>query len=120
MIQHNIFLDEHDRDGISKAVWLLLFMIILITAGCCGATTLERDYGKSWAYNEEVQIANPQAALTETPVTGLNPNASANVMNSYNKGFAGKKGGGDGKSTTINLGGLTTGGSGGGGSGGGD
>ena len=88
-------------------IFTFLCLILMGTAGCCGESALERDYGKSWAYNEEVQIADPQAALVQTPATGLNPNASTNAMNAYNKSFAGKKSDG-GASTTINLGGLTT------------
>lgn len=95
---------------------MFLCVVLLGTAGCCGESALERDYGNSWAYNEAVQIADPQAALVETPATGLSPKASTNVMDAYNKSFAGQKSGGGG-STTINLGGLTTAG-GGGGSGG--
>jgi hypothetical protein len=103
--------------GHRPGICLVLGLILLGTAGCCGETALERDYGQSWAYNEAVQIADPQAPLVETPATGLNPSASANAMNAYNKSFTGKKSGG-GSSTTINLGGLTTAGGGGGGGGG--
>jgi hypothetical protein len=94
-------------------ICMFFCLVLLGTAGCCGPTTLESDYGKSWAYNEAVQIANPDAALVQTPATGMSPNASTTVMNAYNKSFAGSKSGG-GSSTTINLGGLTTAGGGGG------
>lgn len=98
-----------------KSVSLISFGLVLLTcAGCCGPTALERDYGSSWAYNQAVQIANPDAALVETPATGMSPTASTTIMNAYNKSFAGKKAGGGGGSTTINLGGLTTAGGGGG------
>lgn len=100
-----------------KATCMILGIVLLGTAGCCGESTLERDYGQSWVYNEAIQIANPDAALVQTPVTGLSPNASTTLMNTYNKSFAGQKSDG-GSSTTINLGGLTT--AGGGGSGGGN
>lgn len=93
---------------------LIFFLVLLLgVAGCRRTTALEQDYGNSWAYNEAVQVANPRAALDQTPATGISPQASANVIGAYNKTFSGEKGGG-GKSTTINLGGLTTAGSGGG------
>jgi hypothetical protein len=98
----------------AKLTCLLLFLILLGISGCCGETVLERDYGNSWAYNQEVQIADPAAAAVQTPATGLNPAAATTVMNTYNKSFGGKQSGGGG-STTINLGGLTTAGGGGGG-----
>lgn len=93
--------------GMKKITGMVLGFFILGTAGCCGKSALERDYGNSWVYNEEVQIANPQAAFNETPATGLSPNASTTVMNGYNSSFKRKQSGG-GSSTTINLGGLTT------------
>lgn len=96
---------------------LMIGMILMSTAGCHKQSALEMDYGQSWAFNEEVQIANPRAAFTETPATGLPPNASTTIMNGYNKSFERKKAGGGG-TTMINLGGLTTApGSGGGGGG---
>jgi hypothetical protein len=99
--------------SITKVNYLLLFLLLLGTLGCCRVTALERDYGNSWAYNEAVQIADPNASLDQTPATGLNPQASTNVIGAYNKSFSGSKSGG-GTSTTINLGGLTTAGGGGG------
>ena len=93
---------------------ICLGILLLEIAGCCPTqTALERDYGNAWAYNEAVQIADPKAALVETPATGLNPQASVNVIGAYNKSFSGSQSGG-GSSTTINLGGLTTAGGGGG------
>jgi hypothetical protein len=98
---------------ISNITLLILGFLLPVTAGCRRQSALQQDYGRSWAYNEAVQIANPQAALVETPATGLAPNASRNAMEAYNKGFSGQKAGG-GISTTVNLGGLTTAGGGGG------
>ena len=89
---------------------ICLAILLLGIAGCCSA--LERDYGNAWAYNQAVQIADPKAALVQTPATGLGPQASVNVMGAYNKSFSGSQSGG-GTSTTINLGGLTTAGGGG-------
>jgi hypothetical protein len=84
---------------------ICLAILLLGIAGCCSA--LERDYGNAWAYNQAVQIADPKAALVQTPAVGLNPQAAVNVMGAYNKSFSGSQSGG-GSSTTINLGGLTT------------
>ena len=93
-----------------------LGIFLLGLSGCCRQTALDRDYGNAWAYNQTVQIADPKAALDQTPAVGLSPQASTNVMGAYNKSFSGQKSGG-GTSTTINLGGLTTAGGGGGGGG---
>lgn len=87
---------------------LVLGLALAGGSGCCGPTALERDYGNAWAYNQTVQIANPEAALEQTPATGLGPNAATTLIGAYNKSFSGKKDGGS--STTINLGTLTTGG----------
>ena len=110
-----MLLENYSRnyEGAVIRTCMFLCLVLLGTTGCCGESALERDYGNSWAYNQEVQLANPDAALVQTPATGLSPNASTNVMDSYNKSFAGQKSSA-GTSTTINLGGLTTAGSGGG------
>jgi hypothetical protein len=69
----------------------ILFFLILVTAGCCSETVLERDYGRTWAYNKEVQIANPDAVLVPTPATGMSPTAATTTMDGYNKSFERKK-----------------------------
>lgn len=96
---------------VGRTVLVILSLGLLGIIGCCGPTALERDYGNSWAYNQAVQIANPEAAQVQTPATGLGPNAATGLMGAYNKGFSGKKEGGT--STTINLGTLSTAGGGG-------
>jgi hypothetical protein len=107
-------------NSLSIGICIGLVMFLLGTAGCRrpAPTTLEKDYGNAWAYNQAVQIADPKASLDQSPAVGLSPQASTNVMGAYNKSFSGQKSGA-GTSTNINLGGLTTAGSGGGGSGGG-
>lgn len=97
------------RVGLAKGAVLVLALAGI--TGCCGPSALERDYGNAWVYNQNVQIANPEAVLDQTPATGLGPQAATTVMGAYNKSFSGKKDGGT--STTLNLGNLTTGGSGG-------
>lgn len=84
--------------------------ILLSLSGCCGPTALERDYGKSWAYNQAVQLANPEAGKESTPATGLTPKAGENIMKTYDKSFSGKAAGGG--TTSINLGPMMTGGGG--------
>jgi hypothetical protein len=98
--------------ALNKWAFMCLSIFLLGTAGCCGESALERDYGNAWAYNQAAEIANPQAGLVETPAVGLSPKVSTNVIDAYNKSFTGPKSGG-GSQTTINLGGLTTSGSGG-------
>jgi len=88
--------------------------LLVALSGCCGPSALERDYGKSWAYNQAVQVANPDAGLAAAPATGLPPKAANNVMSAYEKSFARKASGGGG-GTTINLSPMTTGGGDGGG-----
>ena len=83
---------------------MVLCLILLGTAGCCGPTVLEQDYGKSWAYNEAVQIVNPQAALVQTPATGMDPTSAKTVMEGYAKSFERKKKE-DKPATFINVGG---------------
>ncbi len=91
---------------------LCIGCLLWACGGCCGPTALERDYGKSWAYNKAVQVVNPEAGLVATPATGLPPRASENAMKAYDKSFSGKATGGGG-GTTINLGPMSTGGGGG-------
>lgn len=88
--------------------------LLLALSGCCGPSALERDYGNSWAYNQAVQVANPEAGLVATPATGLPPKAAENIMKAYEKSFSGKPGGGGG-GMSINLGPMMTGGGGDGG-----
>jgi hypothetical protein len=100
--------------GLKITTCICFGILLLGLAGCCiTRSALENDYGNAWAYNQDVQIADPKAALVQTPAVGLNPQASVNVMGAYNKSFSGSQSGG-GSSTTINLGGLTTAGGGGG------
>jgi hypothetical protein len=69
----------------------ILFLFMLVTVGCCSESVLERDYGRTWAYNQAVQIANPDAVLVPTPATGLSPTAATTTMDGYNKSFERKK-----------------------------
>jgi hypothetical protein len=105
--------------GLRVGTCIFLSLLLLATAGCRRQSVLEMDYGNAWAHNQAVEIANPKAGLVETPAVGLNPKATASVLDAYNKSFTGSKSGA-GSQTTINLGGLTTAPSGGGSSGGGN
>lgn len=100
--------DQKTPPGWRRLLPGLCFGLITLTLhGCCGPTALERDYGKSWAYNQAVQIADPKAGLDPTPAVGLPPQAAANNMTKYEKGFSGQAE--KGQSTTINLSPMTTG-----------
>ncbi len=92
--------------------WLLLSIwvgfVVLALSSCAGPSVLERDFGNSWAYNQEVQIANPQAEPAATPAVGLSPPVGVNVKETYNKTFTPSSGGAS--YTTINLSPMTTGG----------
>jgi hypothetical protein len=119
MLLENSFRRKKMVAGTKKWTCLGLGIVLSGIAGCCGESALERDYGNSWAYNQAVQLVNPQAGFGETPAVGLSPRASTNVMDAYNKSFTGKKSD-SGSSTMINLGGITTGSGGGGSSGSGN
>ncbi len=79
------------REVTVMRIFTFLCLILLGAAGCSGPTALERDYGNSWAFNEAVQIANPDAALVQTPATGMDPTSAKTVMEGYAKSFERKK-----------------------------
>ena len=102
-----MFLEIYSKNYREVTVMRLLTFLCLIllgAAGCSGPTALERDYGNSWAYNEAVQIANPDAALVQTPATGMDPTSAKTVMEGYAKSFERKKNE-EKPATFINVGG---------------
>ncbi|MCX5891851.1 MAG: hypothetical protein NTW80_02580 [Deltaproteobacteria bacterium] len=64
---------------------------VLWLAGCYGPSAIDLDYGNSVRNNLAQTILNPQAGLTNTPATGLNPTAAANEKEMYDKGFKGEE-----------------------------
>jgi hypothetical protein len=72
------------RAGIISLVFLILAGIM---TGCCPYSRLEADYGAAVTYNKTVQIARPEAALDNSPATGLSPEAATKAMEAYNKSF---------------------------------
>ncbi|WP_449245284.1 hypothetical protein [Desulfobacca acetoxidans] len=66
---------------------MLAVLIGAAISGCAQDSALRDDYGNSWAYNQAVQIVNPQAALTESPATGMSPKAAITNMEGFNKSF---------------------------------
>lgn len=83
---------------------LILCLVLFGTSGCATESALERDYGQTWAFNQRVQIADPQAGMVPTPATGMSPVAAVTVMDGYNKSFERKKSE-QKPATFINLGG---------------
>lgn len=104
MIQDKNHSDFKDLAMIGKSPLLFLVLILLSVAGCSSDSALERDYGQSWAYNQAVGIANPDAALVLTPATGMDPSSAKTVMEGYSKSFERKKTE-DKPSTFIKVGG---------------
>ncbi|MBM4288585.1 MAG: hypothetical protein FJ135_10655 [Deltaproteobacteria bacterium] len=70
---------------------LILLLALLGIAGCQADTALQRDYGNSWAHNLAVQIADPEAALVQTPAVGMSPKAGSTIMEGYNKSYERKE-----------------------------
>ena len=63
----------------------------LWVAGCFGPSAVDLDYGNSVRNNLAQSVLNPQAGLTNTPATGLNPTAAAYEKEVYDKGFKGEE-----------------------------
>ena len=84
-----------------------LIIIVLIAAlsifSGCGATQLEKNWGKSFESAKSNQILNPEAGQNLDPVVGLDGQAAEGGLGTYRNGFAPKKG----KQTyNINLGSI--------------
>ncbi len=70
---------------------LALGVALLWLAGCYPPSALERDFGNSVHNNIAQQVVNPRAGFNPAPAVGLPPQAAANVMDQYNKGFKGEE-----------------------------
>jgi hypothetical protein len=79
-----------------------LIVIVLIAAmsifSGCGATKLDKNWGKSFESAKSDQILNPEAGQNLDPVVGLDGQAAESSVVTYRKGFSPKKG-----KQTINL-----------------
>ena len=70
-------------------LFALAGLFLLMGGGCAPApTTLGPDYGMAYGLAVHNQVLNPDAASNLQPVTGLDGQASANVMTRYRKSFA--------------------------------
>ena len=84
-------MDNNDARGLRVARCLALGVALLWLAGCYGPSALDRNWGMSVHNNVAQQVVNPQAALNPEPAVGLPPQAAANEMEGYNKGFSTKE-----------------------------
>ncbi len=68
-----------------------LVLALVWLTGCTSPDTLGKDYGNSVQNNIAQTVLNPQAGLTDTPATGLDPRAGVGEMGQYDKSFTGQK-----------------------------
>lgn len=68
-----------------------LIVIVLIAAlsifSACGATKLDKNWGKSFESAKFNQMLNPEAGQTPKPVVGLDGQAAEKTLGTYRKGF---------------------------------
>ena len=70
----------------------------------CGATKLDKNWGKSFESAKSDQILNPEAGQNQDPVVGLDGQAAESSLGTYRKGFQPK---GSGKKVfNLNLGSI--------------
>ena len=69
----------------------------------CGATKLEKNWGKSFESAKSNQILNPEAGQNLDPVVGLDGQAAESNLGTYRKGFEPKEGK---KAYDLNLGSI--------------
>lgn len=53
----------------------------------CGATKLDKNWGKSFESAKYNQILDPEAGQTPEPVAGLDGQAAERTLGTYRKGF---------------------------------
>jgi hypothetical protein len=85
--------DMHNHDAKAlKVTRCLVFGLALVwLAGCYGPSALDRNWGMSVHNNVAQQVLEPEAGLNPKPAVGLPPQAAANEMEGYNKGFSTKE-----------------------------
>lgn len=66
---------------------LALGVALLGLAGCFPPSALEMDYGNAVRNNTAQEVVNPRAGYNPKPAVGLPPQAAANEMERYDKGF---------------------------------
>ena len=66
---------------------LALGVALLGLAGCFPPSALEMDYGNAVRNNIAQEVVNPRAGYNPKPGVGLSPQAAANEMERYDKGF---------------------------------
>lgn len=60
--------------------------------GCAGRPTrLEANWGRSFETQRSLQIANPKAGKRLSPITGIDGQSAAVIMDEYRKGFISNK-----------------------------
>ena len=71
----------------------LLVTILLSPLWAGGETLLERNWGKSFESEKQLQIENPEAAQTAETPTGMDGVAAKTVMDKYRSSFQATKSG---------------------------
>lgn len=69
----------------------------------CGATLLDKNWGKSFESAKYNQILNPEAGQNLDPVVGLDGQAAESTLGTYRKGFEQKA---SEKAYNLNLGSI--------------
>jgi len=79
-----------ERGALQAGMRLAAALALLWLAGCYPPSALEQDYGHAVRNNIAQQVVNPDAGFNPKPALGLPPQAAANEMEKYNKGFKGE------------------------------
>ena len=88
------FNHENKRRGPMGARCLIIIGLIaaLSVFSGCGATLLDKSWGKSFESAKSDQILNPEAGRNLDPVIGIDGQAAERTLGTYRKGFEPKKG----------------------------
>ncbi len=69
------------------AIFVGLTVAVMLAAGCAERTRLEMDYGTSHKLAKYNQVLNPEAEKNLKPVTGMDGQAAASLMEKHRKDF---------------------------------
>jgi hypothetical protein len=69
------------------ALALALCLGLGLVWGCCPASSLQPDYGRSVTNNLAQQVVNPTAGQETAPAAGVTPGAGTNLYGKYEKTF---------------------------------